>query len=156
LQGISQRTFVETFAEFNSKEDMELYLHHNLSLDQLTLELTNPSSSFFLAFLEGQPVAYLKLNVDTAQTEVFENTLEIERIYVLKAFIGKHIGQQMFDFSVQMAIWQKRKYLWLAVWEENDRAIRFYEKNGLLTFGSHVFWLGSDEQVDLLMKKELL
>ena len=41
------------------------------------------------------------------------------------------------------------------VWEENLRAIRFYEKNGFKTFDKHVFRLGSDEQTDIMMKLEL-
>ena len=40
-------------------------------------------------------------------------------------------------------------------WEKNPRAIRFYEKNGFTTFGSHVFQLGDDAQTDILMRRSL-
>lgn len=33
--------------------------------------------------------------------------------------------------------------------------IRFYEKNGFATIGSHLFQLGEDAQADILMKKIL-
>ena len=46
-------------------------------------------------------------------------------------------------------------YVWLGVWEQNPRAIRFYEKNGFVPFDTHVFILGEDKQTDILMKKIL-
>ena len=47
------------------------------------------------------------------------------------------------------------KYIWLGVWEENPRATRFYQKNGFVAFGKHIFKLGDDEQTDILMKRPL-
>ncbi|MGV2488753.1 UNVERIFIED_CONTAM: GNAT family N-acetyltransferase, partial [Bacillus mycoides] len=41
------------------------------------------------------------------------------------------------------------------VWEENHRAIKFYEKNGFKIFGKHDFVLGEDVQTDLLMKMKI-
>jgi ribosomal protein S18 acetylase RimI-like enzyme len=37
------------------------------------------------------------------------------------------------------------------VWENNLRAVRFYEKNGFRDVGAHVFVLGSDVQTDRVM-----
>jgi len=45
--------------------------------------------------------------------------------------------------------------VWLGVWEENPRAIKFYKKNGFVEFDKHTFVLGEDEQTDILMKKIL-
>jgi ribosomal protein S18 acetylase RimI-like enzyme len=45
--------------------------------------------------------------------------------------------------------------MWLGVWEENPRAIRFYQKLGFVEFGEHIFQLGDDAQRDVLMKKKL-
>ncbi len=46
-------------------------------------------------------------------------------------------------------------YVRLGVWEENPRAIRFYEKNGFVAFGKHIFTLSNDEQTDIMMKLSL-
>ncbi|MEY4259194.1 MAG: hypothetical protein RL656_167, partial [Bacteroidota bacterium] len=35
---------------------------------------------------------------------------------------------------------------------ENKKAIAFYEKNGFITFDQHVFMVGEDRQIDLMMK----
>ena len=46
-------------------------------------------------------------------------------------------------------------YVWLGVWEKNERAIAFYRKNGFVAFDTHIFKLGDDEQTDILMKLPL-
>ena len=56
-----------------------------------------------------------------------------------------------------MSVAEDRKvsYVWLGVWEHNHRALHFYEKNGFLAFGTHIFQLGNDQQTDILMKKSV-
>jgi len=49
----------------------------------------------------------------------------------------------------------KVKYIWLGVWEKNQKAIDFYEKNGFVSFDKHIFVLGDDKQTDIMMKMEL-
>ena len=79
--------------------------------------------------------------------------MEIERIYVLKKYHGQKVGQKLFDTAMSTAKREKKKYVWLGVWENNQRAIRFYQKNGFVEFGTHTFILGTDKQTDLMMKK---
>ena len=153
LQKISITTFRETFEEVNSEEDMQKYLDENLSLERLKSELENLDSEFYFIENENKNLGYLKLNFENAQTEkVEENYFEIERIYVLKAFLGQKIGQILFDKAIEIGREKNLEYVWLGVWEENHRAIKFYEKNGFKVFGKHKFVLGKDVQTDLLMK----
>jgi ribosomal protein S18 acetylase RimI-like enzyme len=81
-----------------------------------------------------------------------EGALEIERIYVLKDFHGKSVGQVLYNKAIDIAKEKKTKYVWLGVWEENPRAISFYKKNGFVEFDKHIFILGDDEQTDIMMK----
>ena len=156
LQKISITTFRETFEEVNSEEDMQKYLDENLSLERLKNELENLDSEFYFIENENKNLGYLKLNFGNAQTEkVEENYFEIERIYVLKAFLGQKIGQILFDKAIEIGREKNLEYVWLGVWEENHRAIKFYEKNGFEIFGKHDFVLGKDVQTDLLMKMKI-
>ncbi len=156
LQNISKQTFYETFSESNSTEDMEKYLVEELSTEKLTSELKDINSEFYFAKNENTLIGYLKLNFSEAQTEIKdENSLEIERIYILKEFQGKRFGQILFKYVIELAKAKKKKFIWLGVWEENRKAINFYQKNGFVEFGKHIFKLGNDEQTDLLMKFNL-
>jgi len=63
------------------------------------------------------------------------------------------VGQRLYEEAMWLAKELGMRYVWLGVWEENPRAIRFYAKNGFVAFDKHIFRLGDDEQTDILMKK---
>lgn len=155
LQEIGRTTFFEAFAGVNTVENMKDYLENSFSEEKLKTELNNKDSQFYFALVDGNVVAYLKINTGEAQNEKMNDALEIERIYVLKAFYGKNVAQNLYQKAIDIAYEMQVGTVWLGVWEENYRALRFYEKNGFTAFGKHSFWLGDDEQTDLLMKKEL-
>jgi ribosomal protein S18 acetylase RimI-like enzyme len=153
LQTISKQTFLETFSASNSVDDMTAYLDEHFSVEQLLSELINDNSEFHFATLHNDIIGYLKINFGEAQTELQDSrAIEIERIYVLKTFHGKHVGQHLIEKAIQISKIRKAEYIWLGVWEENERAIGFYTKNGFKAFDTHLFRLGNDEQTDIMMK----
>lgn len=156
LQRISRQTFSETFSAGNTEENMKRYLEEDLSIERLTAELNDIHSEFYFALQNGNVIGYLKLNVGQSQTELKDNkALEIERIYVLKEYHGKNVGQSLYDKAISTAKQKNAEYVWLGVWEENPRAISFYKKNGFVEFDKHIFKLGNDEQTDIMMKLKL-
>jgi ribosomal protein S18 acetylase RimI-like enzyme len=156
IQSLGRQTFSETFSENNSEEAMKKYLEESFSTEKVQSELNNPDSHFFIAWEEDNPVGYLKVNSGKAQTEMQDETsLEIERIYVKKSHHGKKVGQLLYNQALETARSLQKSYLWLGVWEHNERALHFYRKNGFIEFDKHIFVLGDDEQTDLMMKKLL-
>jgi ribosomal protein S18 acetylase RimI-like enzyme len=157
LQQLSRQTFFESFSALNTEENMTTYLREGFSAEKLTAELHNAASQFYFAELDGLAIGYLKINEGAAQTELKDDKgLEIERIYVSAAFQGKKIGQLLYDYAVDIALQGKYDYIWLGVWEENQKAIKFYKKNGFVEFDKHLFILGDDEQTDIMMKLSLV
>ncbi|MFC6099162.1 GNAT family N-acetyltransferase [Olivibacter domesticus] len=156
IQQLGRETFSETFAQSNTAADMKRYLEENFNEHKVRTELSNPDSIFFIAWEDEKAVGYLKVNSGNAQTEIQDHTaLEIERIYVRSSHHGKKVGQLLYEKALEIAEDQNKSYVWLGVWEENPRAIRFYEKNGFVTFDKHIFKMGNDEQTDIMMKKNL-
>jgi len=132
------------------------YLNRQFSEAQLLTELNDNNSTFYFALQEDQVTGYLKLNSGAAQTELKEeHGVEIERIYVLKIFQQKQIGQTLLAEAIQFARKKNAAYIWLGVWENNTQAIRFYNKNGFVEFDRHLFLLGEDRQTDIMMKLAL-
>lgn len=156
LQKIGRQTFHETFSSSNSEEDMKTYLSEGFSADKLTTELNDKNAAFYFATLDHEIIGYLKLNFGASQTELKDHkSLEIERIYVLNQFHGKKVGQILYDKVIEIARQKNVDYVWLGVWEKNQRAISFYQKNGFTPFDTHIFKLGNDEQTDIMMKLKL-
>lgn len=156
LQAISVETFTETFQEQNSPEHLNAYLEKAYNLEQLELEIDNPSSQFFFAYVDQEVAGYLKINTGDAQSETMgEDALEVERIYVKKQFQKHGLGKYLMSKAMEIAQEQKKKKIWLGVWEDNENAIAFYQRKGFSQTGSHSFFMGDDEQVDLIMTKTL-
>ncbi len=156
LQKISRQTFYEALSVGNTEENMKKYLEDEFSLDKLNAELNNSNSELYFAALKNIIIGYLKLNFGQSQTDIKdEKALEIERIYVLKEFYGKSVGQLLMDKAINVGRLKNVDYVWLGVWEKNPRAISFYKKNGFVGFNKHIFKLGNDEQTDIMMKLNL-
>ena len=153
LQKLGRQTFAETYAAGNTEENLTKYLREAFSITKLSDELMDRNSDFYFATLDNKEIGYLKTNIGSAQSEISkEHTLEIERIYVMKTFYGKGVGQLLFEKAMALAKSYEVKYVWLDVWEKNPRALRFYQKNGFKAFGKHVFQVGDDKQTDIMMK----
>lgn len=156
IQRLGRQTFLETFAEDNTAEDILKYVDESFSREKVKQEFANPKSEFFLCAIEQEPIGYLKLNFGDAQTENHDkNAVEIERIYVLSAYQGKQVGKLLFHQALDIAKEKKATYLWLGVWEKNLKAIKFYHKLGFMAFDKHQFMLGNDRQTDILMQLEV-
>lgn len=149
-------TFYESFSSVNTEENMAHYLETGFSPEKVASELGNPFSEFHLAYDGDQLIGYLKINHGPAQSELKDDTaLEIERIYVLRAWQGQKIGQLFYDHAIEIARARQYTYVWLGVWEENKKAIGFYKRNGFVEFDKHLFTLGTDIQTDIMMRREL-
>lgn len=153
LVEISLKTFVDAFEKDNNPEDFRDYINVAFAEKTILEQLSNPNSSFYFLYLDQQLAGYYKLNEYDAQSELMaDDIMELERIYVLSAFQNKGLGAFMLNEAIQIAINKKKKSLWLGVWQENNEAVRFYEKHGFVKFGTHPYYIGKDRQTDWLMQ----
>lgn len=153
IRNLSVETFTQTFAALNTQEDMDKYIADSLSPDEIRREIADPDSAFFVATVDGVPAGYMKVNVGDAQTEKMpDDAMEVQRLYILKAFKRHGLGTGLMRAAFDMARAQGKTRIWLGVWEHNDPAIAFYKRFGFTQIGSHDFVLGEDRQTDLLME----
>jgi ribosomal protein S18 acetylase RimI-like enzyme len=164
IADISRRTFYDTFAVYNTPENMDLYLSRQLTSGSIIAEVEAPENTFLLAYLDGQPAGYAQLRENpilpglegaTAAEPEGTPALEIVRIYAEQVTIGKGVGKALMARCLEIAREKEKEWIWLGVWERNQRAIDFYTKWGFEKFGEHVFMLGQDLQTDWEMKKKL-
>jgi ribosomal protein S18 acetylase RimI-like enzyme len=154
---LGRQTFIDAFAAVNDPEDFKIYMNEAFSEKRLKEELSNPYCSFYISYVGEEAVGYIKLNYQEAQTDIKSTEgAELERIYVLQKYQNQNLGQWMLEQAIDLAKAAGKKYLWLGVWEENKRAIRFYERHGFEKFGRHPYYIGSDKQMDWLMKLDLV
>lgn len=117
-------------------------------------ELADAERTFLIAESEGATVGYAQLRRGVPPRCVAGmRTIEIVRLYADAHWIGRGAGSALMSASLDLAIAECRDTVWLAVWEENDRAITFYRRWGFGPVGVATFRLGGDVQHDLVMAR---
>ena len=157
LQEISIETFRDTYTAFNTEADMQLHVEQKFNMQRLLQEVQTSGDRFFIAEKADEPAGYIKLRT-SEKPESLDGLkhMELERIYARKMFQGQGLGKILIDKALLFAKESGCEVLWLGVWKQNEKALQFYKRNGFEIFGEQIFTLGSDDQVDWLMKKELL
>ena len=90
LGEIGERTFRETYAADTPADQMEAHVREVYDPATIERALSQGGSTSFLARVEGSAAGYMKLNRGEAQTELRDEAgLEIESLYVLRAFQGR-------------------------------------------------------------------
>jgi diamine N-acetyltransferase len=153
---ISRRTFYDTFAAHNTPEDMDKFLNEQFRFDELVKEVHSPENIFIVAEAGNEVAGYAYMRESAPPPSLDElPSIEIARIYALQGMIGKGVGNALMKRCVETAYDMGKRMIWLGVWENNFRAIQFYNRWGFEKFDEHNFILGNDVQKDWLMKKTL-
>ena len=156
IADISRRTFYDSFAQYNTEENMQLFLNQQFTREKQMAEVGAPGRTFLLASQGDQPVGYASLReIDPPGSLAGTNAIEIVQIYSEKKMIGKGVGKMLMQACLDTAREKGKDWVWLGVWEHNHRAVAFYEQWGFERFGEHIFLVGLDAQTAWWMRKKL-
>ena len=155
LAGLAERTFRETYAAFNSAQDIEQYVAGHFGPEQQAVELRDRATVTLVAEADGQPAGYAQLRwSDPPPCVAGRVPIEVSRFYVDGPWQGRGLAQRLMAATVDAARLEGARTLWLGVWERNARAIAFYAKSGFREVGTQTFVLGSDRQRDLVLVRD--
>ena len=156
IAGMSRQTFYDSFANENTKEDMDKFMSEQFTRELLMKEVGAEGNIFLLAYEGDEPVGYVRMRENNIPPELGVNqAIELARIYAVQTAIGKGVGSILMQKCIDTAREKKHHTIWLGVWEHNQRAIAFYKRWGFEKFADHDFILGNDVQKDWLMKRKV-
>jgi ribosomal protein S18 acetylase RimI-like enzyme len=140
----------------NTREDMDLHCCLSYSEAIQAGEISNPDLLTLLSDGDEGLVGFAQLRWDGAPECVPAGSRgEIQRLYVVDAWHGKGIAQDLMQGCLREMAARGSDVIWLGVWEHNPRAISFYRKFGFVEVGDHVFPLGKDPQRDIIMARSI-
>ncbi len=157
LASLSERLFVDTYADQNDPEDMRLYVSENFTEAAVAKDLADRRTTFVIGTENGEAVAYAKLHRGEAPACVSgPEPIELARLYVARPLHGKGAAAVLLNTCIIEAQRVEARTLWLGVWEKNARARAFYAKHGFEAAGRHEFVLGKDVQQDLVLVRPIV
>ena len=156
IAAISARIFTRTFGPDNDPAQLAAYVNSAFGDAQQRRELEDPACTYLLVDVDGSLGAFALLRHGATNPVVQGDApVEIQRFYVDHDFHGTGIAAHLMDACLETAKAHQGRTLWLCVWEENPRAIRFYEKRGFVDVGSALFHMGTDVQHDRVMTRPI-
>jgi ribosomal protein S18 acetylase RimI-like enzyme len=156
LAELGARTFYDSFAAQNTPENMAAYLSASFGAEQQRAELADPRNTFLIVENDEDALGYAQLRAGKPPACVSDpKAIELVRLYVSSSFQGSGIGGKLMDACLTEARQAGYQTIWLGVWQHNTRAQAFYQRWNFSVVGEHIFQLGIDRQLDLLMERSL-
>ena len=156
ISTLGAETFVTSFGAQNTPENLAKHLAKAFGAEIQTRELTDPAVTYLIAELDGRTAGYAQVREGDAPACVTgASPVEVRRFYVVSDFHGTGIAQALMNACADDARQRGGRTLWLGVWDQNPRAIRFYTKWGFEDVGGQTFMLGDDPQQDRVLARSL-
>lgn len=129
---LGQVTFREAFGDvWNNPQVLKDYFLTTFSVGKLRSSLSKSTNAYWIATANELPVGYVKMKKNCPYEKLPDpHPAQLQKIYVLQDYIGYGIGAQLQNAVFEEMHNEKIHCLWLAVWDQNDKGIRFYERHG--------------------------
>ncbi len=156
LAASAEATFTATFSEQNSLENIESYCQTAYGESIQAQEITSSEYITLVADDNNQLIAFAQLRWGShPQCISAESPGEIQKLYIAKHWHGQGLAHQLMSACLDVMKERNNDLAWLGVWENNPRAIAFYQKFDFQPAGEHIFTLGNDPQRDIILSLPL-
>ncbi len=154
IDRVFRTSFCDTFAHLYRPQDLGQFLKQ-FSLEAWRNEFSDPQYRFRVAEVDGEIVGFVKLGPASLPIENQARAIEYRQIYVLKEHHGCGIAAALTDWAIGEARQSGAQFLYLTVYVDNHRALRFYDRYGFEAVGRFEFMVGSHADEDIIMRKRL-
>lgn len=157
LTDLGARCFLEAYRDVKLEKDLLDYIPTAFVKTEIEDSIKNNTVIFLIAYADEEAVGYVKLRWDRSHPNLNtdEKNMELERIYVLRNFWKHKIGAALMLEAIEISKSKNFDYIWLGVWQQNNRAIDFYLKMNFEIFGTKKFFVGEEENDDFVMRLKL-
>lgn len=142
---IGKKSFRHAFEHlFNSGQELLEYLEQTYDPVKLARSIRKENNVYFLALEGVVPVGFVKVKKHSLNEQIESGSqMELQKIYVLPAYQQGGAGSALMKAVKELSKEVYPDHIWLDTHTANNRAIRFYEKNGFKKIGLHHFTIGT-------------
>jgi diamine N-acetyltransferase len=154
LDRIFDTSFCDTFASLYRPEDLDAFLS-SYGVSEWKRDLADSRFAFRVGEVDGQPAGYVKLGPLKLPVETDRRAILLDQLYILKEHRGSGLAHGLMDWSLDEALRRGAEEIYLTVFPDNRRAVRFYERYGFEPVGRYDFMVGNHADEDIIMRKAL-
>lgn len=149
---VGRATFLESYADVLTGEDILLHSEHQHAPEIYRKWLTSPGAACCLAETAmGAPVGYAVLCRPDLPVALEAGDLELKRIYMLHRFQGHGAGGALLRWAMEEGRLRGAPRLLLGVYGQNHAAISFYRRHGFEVIGTRQFLVGTTLHDDFVL-----
>ena len=152
LSQLGAQTFRATYTEANAPHLVDAYIADHYSTAIQLAELQDDRLIYLVVEIDFHLVGFALLRTDQTHPDVeAAHPIRLARIYVDGPYLGSGLGSALMERCIEECLTRGHDVLWLGVWEENRKAIAFYERWGFGRVGIEIFDVGGDKQRDAIL-----
>lgn len=161
LHQVAAATFPLASPPDTRPEDNAAFIAANLSEARFREYLADATRILFLAAMDDVAVGYTMLvtgepyDEDAAHAVIHRPTVELSKIYVRPEHHRSGVAAELMATSLRAAAETGARSVWLGVNQRNERANRFYEKQGFRIVGTKRFLVGTRLFEDFVRERPL-
>ncbi len=153
---ISRRTFRDTYRASHDAAALERHVQASFADDVLAADLASAERVVLAVERDDEWMGYALLAVGAAPAEVAgQRPIEMARFYIERAWQGQGVAAALMTQALELATGAGHDVAWLAVWEQNSRARRFYLRQGFAAVGRATYAFDGQLESDLVLSRAL-
>jgi GNAT superfamily N-acetyltransferase len=154
---MARQAFSEAFAHLYDPVQFAQFLEEAFGPSgKMEHDFADPSIRWRVAAVRGQPIGYAKLSLLVAPAPAPQpGAMELRQIYVLRLWHGRGVADELMNWAIDTARGEGAPEMYLAVFDQNIRAKRFYARHGFAEVGRCTFKLGDRVDDDRVWRKPL-
>ncbi|HEK0449061.1 TPA: GNAT family N-acetyltransferase [Proteus mirabilis] len=135
---------------WKSESELDDYLKGEYSLSVIAQNINDKNISWYIAEIE-QPIGFAKLTWQSTIPNTDIRGVLLDKLYLTPTKTNQHYGELFFKKVIELARSNGEKFLWLEVLEQNERALKFYKRQGMQSISESVFETKSQQSIIKLM-----
>ncbi|MDD5934966.1 MAG: GNAT family N-acetyltransferase [Clostridiales bacterium] len=141
LAELADEIWHQHFITILSEDQIDYMVEKFQSFAAMKNQMLNQGYEYYFIVADGETVGYTGIKNDV-------DKLFLSKLYIKKAFRGKHYASAVFEQLKEICRQRNLKAIWLTVNRFNDQTIAVYQKKGFQTIRTQVTDIGEGYVMD--------
>ena len=147
--------YVQTYALEGVTFEFTNFMEEHFSKEKIEEKIKENPDGLWVSNYNGNPIGIAEIIFNSECPIRKIATPELGKLYVLERFHGAGVGSSLLQKVEETIRLKGYAALNLEVWENNPKAIKFYEKHGYRSLGKADFPMETNTYINLVMNKVL-